>query len=77
MSVERIGQAATVLVKSSQAGWVPGDYALTIEQGGDARSFVFCVGRSFRMVDYTLLTLVPPGVDSGAARNRALGKIGK
>jgi hypothetical protein len=74
LSVEMAGQGGIVLVKSSERGWDFGDYALTIERTGDSMSFVFCIGRSFRMVDYKLLTLVPPEADSWAARNRLLGE---
>jgi hypothetical protein len=72
LSVEMAGQTGIVLVKGSERGWDFGDYALTIEQEGQEMSFVFCIGRSFRMVDYSLLTLVPAGVDSRAARNRLI-----
>ena len=74
LSVVMAGQSGIVLVKSSERGWDFGDYALTIERAGDSMSFEFCIGRSFRMVDYKLLTLVPPDEDSRAARNRLLGE---
>ena len=74
LSVETAGQTGIVLVKASQTGWEPGDYGLTIAREDEVKSFVFCVGRSFRMVDYELLTLVPLGVDSRAARQELIQK---
>jgi len=53
----------------------PGHYALTVDVMGRAGTLIFCVEPSFRMVDYSLLTLMPLGVDSPAARKHFLREL--
>jgi len=68
-----VGSTGEVALVSTDAFRLdPGHYALTVDVMGRAGTFVFCVEPAFRMVDYSLLTLMPAGVDSAAARKQLL-----
>jgi hypothetical protein len=67
--------SGVVLVAAAGEEWPPGHYALTLDVMGRAGMVAFCVGRMFRLVDYSLITFVPSNADSPAARKALIADI--